>query len=453
MTTNRIEDRAALGAYTPRGFTIELLHPNFTVNAQGEIDMPLSLFPTFMHEYAHLLQDRGTFRGVMDYLNMLDQVTAVAGHSLGSGDSILYPVIELNGTRHRLQPDQIWARELDRLRAMSEPRQGWKTNGNTWAYQQTRVIIREQTLAGRTIKFPFVYMDFIDNLTGATLSHTVGAWEIKEAYAVAVGVLHGGKVKELGMVGYEYLAIDRLLTYHFGEVSPRQTIALCHWALQDLSPATFLLELIQSIQEEGNTLLSDEEIFDLGQKLAAEKSLERNWHDLLSRELRIREFQAARTGNETSVLLKWLRERSMDLLTKQFTINRRFPLDTFLCRDSTKMSIEQKKAALKPMLEEVSIPIVLISDGSARTINSTQEDYDAVFISRAIEHLFHHVWTGTQPTCKCPFYEACNLSIKNDDCLTEPWLKGRLDKTCAYGIAAKLHGMQSHQTFRLVPFT
>lgn len=452
MTTHCSQDFAAVGSYVPRGFTIQLIHPDFKLDQQGKITMPHDRFPTFMHEYSHLLQDTGTFRGAIDYLSLLEQVTAVAAHSLASGATISYPVIERNGIRHRLPPDHSSARDLDRLREMTEPREKWKTGGKVWAYQQSRVINRNLSLGGMSINVPFVYMDFVDNVTNDTLSHQVGAWEIKEAYAVAVGILHGGKPKDLAKAGYEYLAIDRYLTYHFGAVSPRQTVALCHWSLQHLSPARFLEHLVEQIKDNYSGLPPAEEILDVARSIAVAQKLPAIWQELLTDQYHATETACRQAGNDAALLFKWLRQRSSQVLSKQFASDNRFPLDTFLCQDSTAMPVADQLAALERMLQDYPIPIVFASDGSAHTLRATQEDHDAVFVSRATLDLFQHVWGASQPTRKCPLYDACNLSIKDAACLTRPWEKGTLARTCAYGIAAKLHGMQPHQTFTLEPF-
>lgn len=233
--TSSLVDRAAKGAYTPRGFTIELCHPDFEPPKDGKLMFSKELFPTFMHEFSHLVQDRGTFRGVMNFLDLWDQIAAVSNHCSLHGAEVPRPVVEMNGLRHRLPPGQIWARELDRLREKSEPRIDWTDDDRFWAFQKHRIQIHKEMLAGREIEVPYVRLDFIDNTTGEPYSHPVGAWEIREAYAVAVGLLHGGKLKQPGLAGFEYLAIERLLAYHFGEVFPRQTIALVPFAVSNAS--------------------------------------------------------------------------------------------------------------------------------------------------------------------------------------------------------------------------
>ena len=78
----------------------------------------------------------------------------------------------------------------------------------------------------------FVLVYLVEEATGEKLKHRLGAWEIKEAYSVAVGILHGGKPKEVGNVGFEYIVVGRILAHYFDNVTPLHTIAICHWALR-----------------------------------------------------------------------------------------------------------------------------------------------------------------------------------------------------------------------------
>ncbi len=75
------EDLAKLGSYLPRGFTIKMFHPAIKAMgeaADGQLKISKAAFPTLMHEFAHLVQDWPSFRGIMDFLNIWDQVGAVS---------------------------------------------------------------------------------------------------------------------------------------------------------------------------------------------------------------------------------------------------------------------------------------------------------------------------------------------------------------------------------------
>ena len=452
--TGSLVDRAAKGAYIPRGFTIELRHPDFEPPKDGKLVFSKVLFPTFMHEFSHLVQDRGTFRGVMSFLDLWDQISAVANHCRLHGAEVPRPIIEIDGRKHRLPPDQIWARELDRLRAKSEPRIGW-TDDRFWAFERYRIHIHKETLAGRELEFPYVYLDFIDNVTSESYSHPVGAWEICEAYAVAVGILHGGKLKRPGLTGFEYLAIERILAYHFGEVSPRQTIALCHWALQDLSPSLCLVRLIEKCREAGwHQLPAAEDLYEFGRRDALEFDFERNVREITAYTLPELERRHASHGNQVVAhLFRWFRQHAESLLLKHLDPARQFPLDTFLCRDSQKLSDAEREKGLNQLLLEVQVPLIIYPDGSHITINATSEDVDVVYLNRCALTLFNWLWKGNSARLRCPIHPSCRAEVKDDkDCLTRPWVKSKLPKTCAFAAATKVLGLRPEQDFRHEPF-
>lgn len=452
---NSLVDRAAKGAYTPRGFTIELRHPDFEPPKDGKLVFTKELFPTFMHEFSHLVQDRGTFRGVMNFLDLWDQISTVSNHCRLHGAEVPRPIIQINGRQHRLPLDQIWARELDRLRAKSEPRIDWTDDDRFWAFQQHRIHIHKETLAGREIEFPYVYLDFIENVTGEPYSHPVGAWEIREAYAVAVGLLHGGKLKQPGLAGFEYLAIERLLAYHFGEVFPRQTIALCHWALQDLSPSLCLLRLVEKCKEAGwHKLPAAEELYELGRKDALAFDFERNIREITNSTLPGLEQGHAAHGNEVVArLFRWFREHAEVLLLTHLDSRRQFPLDTFLCQDSQRLSAPERDNALNQLLFEVQVPLIIYPDGSHYAINATADDVDVVYVNRCALTLFNWVWKSNTAQLRCPIHPSCKAEVKDDtDCLGSPWVKSKLPKTCAFAAATKILGLRPEQDFKHEPF-
>ena len=453
--TDTIVDRAVRGAYIPRGFTIELRDPGFEPPQHGRLVFSSKLFPTFMHEFSHLVQDRGTFRGVMSFLDLWDQISAVANHCGLSGPEVLRPIIEIDGRRHRLPADQIWARELDRLRAITEPRIDWTDDDRFWAFDGQRIHVHEETLSGRQIEFPYVYLDWVDNVTGELYSHPIGGWEIREAYAEAVGQLHGAKLKQPGRSGFEYLAIERLLAYHFGNVLPQQAIALCHWALQDLSPPVCLLRLIDKCLSEGwHRLPAAEEIYELGRRDALEFDFERNVLEIVNGTLPEVERRHAECGNEAvASLFRWFREHAESLLIKHLDRSRRFPLDTFLCQDSKNLSAGARDEALRQLFREVQVPLIFYPDGSTYAINATQEDTTVVYLNRCALRLFEWVWKSKAEHLRCPIHASCNLDMKDDhDCLTNPWMKNRLPQVCAFAAATKVLGLRTDQAFRFEPF-
>lgn len=447
-------DFAAAAAYTPRGFAIELLHHSFDVppDAQGIPTIPRERFPTLMHEVGHLVQDRATYRGVMDFLNLWDQVSAVADYVQRSGAEVVYPIVEAGGTRHRLRPEKAWAREQEILRAQTEPRGKWTSDERFWAFQRYRVEWRRLRLSGRLIEFPFVYVDLIDNVTREPYTHELGAWEIKEAYSVAVALLHGGNLKQPGSQ-FEYLVVERILAYHFGSVTPAQTIALCHWALQDLAPANALFTLIEHFYDDGHGRLpSPDAIYEAAKSEALRRGFADNCRDIIETLASVERGHAA-SNPYVACLFGWYRDHASRLLLLHLDSRRRFPLDTFLCEESRSLSDAERRSRLTSYFQEVQVPMVVGPEGATYTINATPEEAGVVFFNRCILDLLGRIWRGNRQTWGCPIYRACNLLLKdNDDCRRRPWKKGWVHPTCAYGTAAKVLGISPGKSLRHEPF-
>src|SRR5204863_793105 len=73
--------------------------------------------------------------------------------------------------------------------------------------------------------------------------------------------IHGGEAPDPRQ-GYEYFVVDRILQKQFGDVNPQQMVAICHWALQSLSPGRHLFLLVEALQEEGASLPPAPEVYD-----------------------------------------------------------------------------------------------------------------------------------------------------------------------------------------------
>src|SRR5581483_10197698 len=116
---------------------------------------------------------------------------------------------------------------------------------------------------------------------------------------------------------------------------------------------------------------------------------------------------------------------------------RRFPLDTFLCRDSTALTDQERSDALEAMFGEIHVPLLLWPDGSTYEISADDRTTKAVQFNRCVVDLLGKVWRGSAATWECPVYGGCNLAIKDqDDCRNSPWKKGWVFPTCPYGMAA-----------------
>ena len=445
------EDRYTLAAYLPRAFAIELKAPSFAKPAAGPGIPTFSnaTFPIFMHEVAHLVQDRATFRGVMDFLDMWDQIEAASQYVRLSPENVLLPVVDVKTGETRLPEGHKWAVEVAALRQHREPRRAWTTE-RFWAFEDYTVTPRQLSLNGRQLDYPFVTVQLVDNASGEKYSHTLGAWEIKEAYSVAVGLLHGGEEKQ-PIDWFEYLVVERILAKYFGDVSPEQTIAICHWALQDLAPANTMFTLIEKLEEQSPVLPSAEDIFDLARLEAMGREFATNCCDLI-RMLHQIELSMKTQDPKMGNMFAWFRIHAERLLKLHLDEERRFPLDTFLCQQSSTLSPEERAAALEPFFKEVEIPLIIWPEGEFYSISNTQGSVEAVFLNRATSDLFHRLWSKNTSKWQCPLYNGCTLSLKDDsDCCARPWKKIAVEETCPYGAAANVMGFRADTVLKFTP--
>jgi hypothetical protein len=344
--------------------------------------------------------------------------------------------------------------DIERLLARAEPRGEWTDDERFWAFQTHRVQIHRLPLAGRTVDMPVVFVDLINNEDGEPYTHLLGAWEIKEAYASAVGLLHGGKLRQPGTSGFEYLVVERILAYHFGDVSPAQTVAICHWALQNLAPAYKLFHLITLFQEHDDALPSAQEMYDL----CREDARRLGFADHCREAVQIlgdteREYES-RGHIAIARLFHWFHGHADRLLSLQLDDARRFPLDTFLCRDSRLLSDADRLREMSEFFREFQVPLIFWPDGTGHAINADQEAEFAVFLNRCVVNLLSRVWEGRRERWRCPVYRACRETMRDQRiCIRYPWKKGRGNgHICPYGAAARVLGISDGVSLRYEPF-
>jgi hypothetical protein len=446
--------QSARGSYKPRAFCVSLLHSDFDLPADAPRAIPLHRFSTFMHEVSHLVQDRATYRGIVDFQNLWDQVSAARTYIDRVGPQVLLPIVDARAERHRLHPDMLWATEIERLRTKAEPREEWTDDERFWAFQNYRVQIHRMPLAGRTVDMPVVFVDLINNEDGEPYTHLLGAWEIKEAYASAVGLLHGGTLRQPGTSGFEYLVVERILAYYFGNISPAQTVAICHWALQDLAPACKLFHLIEILQEHDHVLPPAQEMYNL----CRDDARRLGFVDHCRESLRILEDTeqeyTARDHVGIARLFRWFRWHANHLLYLQLDEHQQFPLDTFLCRDSRLLSDADRSQQMEEFFREVQVPLAFWPDGTGHDINGDGESRFAAFLNRCVVSLLNRVWTGRSKRWRCPVYRACRETLRDQhNCVRYPWKKGRgTGQTCPYGAAARVLGITDGTSLLYEPF-
>ena len=123
MAPEEPQSSDTLAAYLPRAFAIELKAASFIPPASGPgiPTFDAETFPTFMHEVAHLVQDRATFRGVMDFLDLWDQVQAAAVYARKANSVVRLPILDMTSGASRLADEYKWAVELAAFRQHREP--------------------------------------------------------------------------------------------------------------------------------------------------------------------------------------------------------------------------------------------------------------------------------------------------------------------------------------------
>src|SRR5262249_32787349 len=140
----------------------------------------------------HLVQDWTTFRGALNFLNMWDQVGAVASY-VGTCRSRVTLPIALWGTGRTRLPRQLrYATELATIETTLEPRNTWFQNDpSPWRFERYEVTAPTRPLFGHRVPTRHVKILLVDPGSNRQYWHTLGGWEIREAYSVAVGTLHG----------------------------------------------------------------------------------------------------------------------------------------------------------------------------------------------------------------------------------------------------------------------
>jgi hypothetical protein len=233
--------------------------------------------------------------------------------------------------------------------------------------------------------------------------------------------------------------VERILSHYFGDVSPEQTIAICHWALQDLAPANTMFTLIERLAEGPNGLPTSQEIYDVGRQEALERGFQDNCRDVIGM---LRQIEQGAGEPNLANLFRWFRVHAEALLRLHFDSDRRFPLDTFLCERSAGLGPDERSVALTTFFAEVEVPLIIWPEGEHYSINSTPGAVEAVFLNRCVVDLFQRMWNGTSAEWQCPIYKGCDLPFKDDvDCRTQPWKKNTIRPTCPYGAAANILGL------------
>ena len=384
--------------------------------------------PTLMHEYAHLIQDRASLYGAFEFLLFLDSVRgALAVMPTGTVGTPAQVQLPISGYPAWASS---WLASIQALRGALAPRPPW-IDDVMWAYETHRLANQRVWMQGEWHEVPTVIASFVDNATNATYEHEIGPREIKEAYSVAVQILHGGPEVD-DAKQFEYLAVERILLKELGAVTPLQIIAICHWALQSPNPGARLFEIIVRVLKE-DLLPSADSLYDL----LREDACTTLQHEQRVRELllQVSEVVAAQAGAGYKDLLfqvmTWFYSTASHSLGLSVS-GRRFPLDTFLCKADPDF---------RRLTSDIPIPVVEVPSGDVFSFGAQTVASDAVLFVRSLAHLLHKLSHADAASWPCDLHSSCVLNYKDAGCTSQPWLKGQHRPACPYGAAAAYLGL------------
>lgn len=418
--------------YAPNAFYI-----NLSSDVYDEEDRPtVEGWYKLMHEYAHLIQDRTTLFGAIDFLLFYDWIRAAAEALQAGGGQIHLPLNQAETTQRKVH-------EIYGLKKAVQVRLDWM-NGKWWAFESFEYVDQAISYDGEAQTFKVAMAHFVDNVDNVEYSHPIGPREIKEAYSMAVQTFFGGP-HVVTAEQFEYLAVERILS-QFGVVDPRQTVSICHWALQDPSPGVRFFEICELMKTLGHsTLPSAESLYDT----LRQDAINRGFLDkvaTLERQLSEVQRIQSEAGEDDflSGVLAWYKDHVFTALRRSVDPTRRFPLDTCLCMPfSVGFS-----STFEVITAEEPIPLVALASG--RVIgygDGAHDDLDsrAGFFFRAMGDLLDRLWCSDHARGKCPLYSLCDLVFKDHECMERPWMKGDLESPCSYGLAARYLGIPAQR--------
>ena len=380
-----------------------------------------------MHEYGHLLQDRASLFGVIEFLHFFDSLQSVVSLLRTAGAEAPLPLREAVGA------DRAWLTSIEKLRSVVYPRTAWR-NDVWWAYEWHDVTEVPVWYEGVERPIPVAVAHFVDNESGDTYEHEIGPREIKEAYSVAIQVLHGGpSVDEPDQ--FEYLALERILG-RGGALDQRQMIAICHWALQDSVPGVRFFEIVRMLEAGG--LRPAEDLYDRLREAAVTRGLPGKIA-LAAEQLNeiVDNQQKSGAGDLLYRVLEWYRDRAVPALHRNLDPFRRFPLDTYVGKRSAAPDPEQ----FARMVREEPIPLVQNANYAAFAFGGRSVDSDTVLFITALSNLVFRLWSERSPEWPCSIATSCTLHLKDEACKRTPWTKSSAERPCPSGAAARYLGL------------
>jgi hypothetical protein len=401
-----------------------------------------------MHEYAHLIQDRTSVFGAIDFMHFVDSIQSVLKLLQVQDDAATPSWARCGPAQYvvkKLKPPTVqlpvsategaadsWIASIHKLRAATYPRKPWK-NGVMWAFEDHRIEQIPVWYEGAERHIPVAVARFVDNVNGDTYEHEIGPWEIKEAYSVAIEVLHGGPAVT-NANEFEYLAIERILG-KAGPVDERQVVAICHWALQDSVPGVRFFEIVAFLEKNG-ALPPANDLYDVLRQQAITAGVGAKV-DLVGKQLDeiVRVQSASGPKDLLFQVFRWYHDQVVAALARNLDSRRRFPLDTYVCGPGPHPDVAKFTGAVA----EEPIPVVETSSG-AIAFGGKTVDSDTVLFLRSLSDLVSRLWSSPTASWPCILESTCTLKYRDESCKTRPFEKGANRPACPYGAASAYMG-------------
>jgi uncharacterized protein YbjQ (UPF0145 family) len=381
-----------------------------------------------MHEYGHLLQDRTCLHGIVEFLILVDSIQSIVAQLKATNGVARLPM-----KVHA--PDDAWLHGIDCLHSATNPRRPW-TNDVWWAYESFERRVVDCKYGSASFGVPVAVARFVNNVNEELYEHEIGPREIKEAYSVALQIVHGGKpISEPRE--FEYLAVERVLAT-CSVVEARSIISVCHWALQSQVPGVRFFEIVETLRSHG--CVDAEEIYDVLRDKARNDGLEALINQAEKQLADVVAVQS-RSGQNDHFLkvLQWYANHAIPALRRNMDGTRRFPLDTSARAPSEKVTQE----SVDRIFSEEPVPLVETPDGSSFAFGGASLDTEAALFLRAIAGIVDQLWHYGAPEWPCLFCSTCGLDYKDATCEGKPWVKGGLRPACPYGAAVAYLGLKS----------
>lgn len=423
-------DASGRSYYVPSAFYISAAH-GVLDGSDGSV-LPGG-WHRLMHEYGHLIQDRTSVFGAIEFMHFVDSLQSVLRMLQSQGAQVQLPVSASPGA------SDSWFASIHALRAATNPRCPWR-NDVWWAYEEYRVQEVPVWYEGAERRIPVAIALFVDNTNGDTYEHEIGPREIKEAYSVAVEMLHGGPAVD-DATAFEYLAVERIL----GKAAPvdeRQIVAICHWALQDPMPGVRFFEIVATLDRRG-ALPPANDLYDVLRADALEAGVA-DKVALVGKQLD--EIVCVQSASGPDDLLfrvfRWYRDQVVVALGRNLDPQRRFPLDTYVCGSGT----HPDGGGFTGIVTEEAIPAVETPSGAIFAFGGESIDSDTVLVIRSLGDLIGRLWFEPAASWPCVLEPTCVLSYRDAGCTTRPYDKGAKRPACPYGAAAAYLGIPHLRT-------